>query len=83
MATMQIDPLRQKLLTIEQAAATAAFHKPGGKPAHTKTVRRAMASGRRSVTGEKIRLPSTKVSSGTRTSAEAIEWWLKALNGQA
>ena len=80
MAPFVINIHQQKLLTLREAGATVAFHRPDGTPADISIVYKACKEGRVGMSRKRIKLPVVMISSGMRTTQEALDWWIAAMS---
>lgn len=80
MAPFVIDIHKQKLITLHQAGATVAFQRPNGEPTDISIVYKAAKEGRVGMSRRRIRLPVVMISSGMRTSQEALDWWVATMS---
>jgi hypothetical protein len=78
---MSIDITTERLLSPTEAAREPVFRRRG-KPIHVSCVYRYMTRGVVTAHGERMVLESIRTPMGVRTSAEAIERFIRALTGK-
>lgn len=77
-----IDINSESLLSPRQAARHPAFAGPDGRPPHIASVYRLIQSGKANVVGERVHLETVRTIRGVRTSEEAIDRFIAAINAR-